>query len=82
MDQAASTHQAFLRHFAHRRKTQIWIAMATYALVAIVKKRLGLPHSLYTIFKILSTAIFDKPPSSLCLNAMTTKSRIKPALTN
>jgi len=43
-------------------KTQIWIAMATYALVAIAKKRFGLQHSLYTIFQILSTSLFEKTP--------------------
>ena len=43
-------------------KTQIWIAMATYALVAIVKRRFGLEQSLYTIFRILSTALFEKTP--------------------
>lgn len=43
-------------------KTQIWTAMATYALVAIAKKRFGLEPSLYTIFQILSTALFDKNP--------------------
>jgi hypothetical protein len=46
-------------------KTQIWTAMATYALIAIVKKRLGLTYSLYTIFQILSTAIFEKTPVQL-----------------
>jgi Domain of unknown function (DUF4372)/Transposase DDE domain len=46
-------------------KTQIWTAMATYALIAIVKKRLGLPHSLYTILQILSTAVFEKTPVPL-----------------
>src|SRR5215831_13102423 len=46
-------------------KTQIWTAMATYALIAIVKKRLGLTHSLYTILQILSTAIFEKTPVPL-----------------
>jgi len=39
--------------------------MATYALIAIVKKRLGLTYSLYTIFQILSTAIFEKTPVQL-----------------
>jgi len=39
--------------------------MATYALIAIVKKRFGLQHSLYTIFQILSTAVFDKTPVQL-----------------
>ena len=43
-------------------KTQIWTAMATYALVAIAKKRFRLEHSLYTIFQILSTALFEKTP--------------------
>jgi len=43
-------------------KTQIWTAMATYALIAIAKKRFGLDHSLYTIFQILSTALFEKTP--------------------
>lgn len=46
-------------------KIQIWTAMATYALIAIVKKRLGLEHSLYTIAQILSTAIFEKTPIQL-----------------
>jgi uncharacterized protein DUF4372/DDE family transposase len=43
-------------------KTQIWIAMATYALIVIAKKRFSLDHSLYTIFQILSTALFEKTP--------------------
>ena len=46
-------------------KTQIWTAMATYALVAIAKKRFGLDHSLYTILQVLSTALFDKTPVQL-----------------
>jgi Domain of unknown function (DUF4372)/Transposase DDE domain len=46
-------------------KTQIWSAMATYALIAIVKKRLGLQHSLYTILQILSTSVFEKTPVQL-----------------
>jgi hypothetical protein len=46
-------------------KTQIWTAMATYALVAIVKKRFDLSHSLYTIFQILSTTLFEKTPVPL-----------------
>jgi Domain of unknown function (DUF4372)/Transposase DDE domain len=50
---------------ANAVKVQIWTAMATYALIAIVKKRLGLHHSLYTIFQILSTALFEKTPVQL-----------------
>jgi transposase len=43
-------------------KTQIWIAVCVYVLVAIVKKRLGLDHSLYTILQILSVGLFEKTP--------------------
>lgn len=41
-------------------KTQIWIAVAVYVLIAIVKKRLALPASLYTILQLLSVTIFEK----------------------
>jgi len=43
-------------------KTQIWIAISVYVLVAIVKKRLGVEASLYTILQILSLALFEKAP--------------------
>ena len=43
-------------------KTQIWIAVCTYLLVAILKKQLQLPQSLYTILQILSITIFEKTP--------------------
>lgn len=46
-------------------KTQIWTAMATYALVAIAKRRFASEHSLYTIFQILSTTLFEKTPVPL-----------------
>jgi hypothetical protein len=41
-------------------KTQIWIAISVYVLVAISKKRLELEHSLYTILQILSITVFEK----------------------
>jgi hypothetical protein len=41
-------------------KTQIWIAILVYVLVAIVKKRLKIDHSLYTILQILSVSLFEK----------------------
>jgi transposase len=41
-------------------KTQIWIAISVYVLVAIVKKRLNLENSLYTILQILSVTLFEK----------------------
>jgi len=43
-------------------KTQIWIAITVYVLVAIVKKQLKLDQSLYTILQILSVTLFEKTP--------------------
>jgi len=43
-------------------KTQIWIAVSVYVLVAIVKKRLNLDPSLYTLLQILSVPLFEKMP--------------------
>jgi len=41
-------------------KTQIWSAICVYVLVAVVKKKLGLEQSLYTILQILSVSLFEK----------------------
>jgi hypothetical protein len=43
-------------------KTQIWIAVSTYVLVAIIRKRLHLQLNLYTILQILSVTLFEKVP--------------------
>lgn len=43
-------------------KTQIWIAISTYVLIAIIKKRLKIDASLYTFMQILSVNIFEKVP--------------------
>jgi hypothetical protein len=43
-------------------KTQIWIAISVYVLVAILKKRLNIPISLYTILQILSVTVFERIP--------------------
>lgn len=43
-------------------KTQIWIAVTVYVLVAIVKKRLGLKQDLYTLLQIFSLTLFEKTP--------------------
>lgn len=43
-------------------KTQIWIAVCTYLLVAIIKRQLNLKLSLYEILQILSVSVFDKTP--------------------
>ena len=41
-------------------KTQIWIAISVYVLVAIIRKRLHLEQTLYTILQILSVILFEK----------------------
>jgi hypothetical protein len=43
-------------------KTQVWTAVSVYVLVAILKKRLGLPQSLYTILQVLSVTLFEHMP--------------------
>jgi hypothetical protein len=43
-------------------KTQIWIAISAYALVAIIKKKLKVEASLYTLLQILSVSLFEKTP--------------------
>src|SRR4051794_8850469 len=43
-------------------KTQIWIAVSVYVLVAIVRKRLNLEASLYTILQVVSVSVFEKLP--------------------
>jgi hypothetical protein len=50
-------------------KTQIWIAVSVYVLVAIVRKRLGLESSLYQILQILSVTLFEKTPILQALQA-------------
>jgi hypothetical protein len=54
--------KAFLGTSENAVKSQIWIAVATYVLIAIVKKRLNLPHSLYEILQILSLTLFETTP--------------------
>ena len=43
-------------------KTQIWIAISVYVLVAIIKKRLNIDYSLYAILQVLSLTPFEKAP--------------------
>ena len=54
-------------------KTQIWIAVSVYVLVAIVRKRLGLEASLYQILQILSVSLFEKTPILRALEAYTSR---------
>ncbi len=54
--------KAFFGTSQNAVKTQIWIAVSVYVLVAIVRKRLGLEASLYQILQILSLTLFEKVP--------------------
>jgi hypothetical protein len=54
--------KAFFGTSENAVKTQIWIAIAVYVLVAIIKKRLNVSASLYTVLQILSLTLFDKQP--------------------
>jgi Transposase DDE domain len=58
-------------------KTQIWCAIATYVLIAIVKKQLALNASLYTCLQILSVSVFEKTQLSCALQ--TSEPQIEPA---
>ena len=57
-------------------KTQIWIAISTYVLVAIMKKRLKIELTLYTILQILSISIFEKKPIYQVLTEIDYKNKI------
>ena len=55
-------------------KTQIWIAVSVYVLMAIVRKQLGLEASLYQILQILSPTFFEKTPILQALQATDSQS--------
>lgn len=50
----------FIGNSENAVKTQIWCAVATYVLIAIVKKELQLDSSLYSLLQILSVSVFEK----------------------
>src|SRR6202140_780553 len=57
-------------------KTQIWVAVSVYVLVAIVRKRLALDASLYQILQILSVTLFEKTPILQALQASDSKEEL------
>jgi hypothetical protein len=61
--------KAFFGTSENAVKTQIWIAVSVYVLVAIVRKRLGLEASLYQILQVLSVTLFEKTPILQALQA-------------
>ena len=67
--------KAFFGRSENAVQTQIWIAVAVYVLVAIVKKRLNASASLYTILQILSLTLFDKQPLDQLLAEIESQAR-------
>ena len=63
----------FLGNSENAVKTQVWCAVATYVLIAIVKKELQLDASLYTCLQILSVSVFEKTEVSCALQADTSQ---------
>ena len=66
--------KAFFGTSENAVKSQIWIAVSVYVLVAIIKKRLNLSRSLYEILQILSLNLFEKTPLELVLSRFPTAS--------
>jgi hypothetical protein len=60
--------KVFFGTSANAVKTQVWIAISTYLLVAIARKRLGIERDLYTILQILSVHAFEKTPLAQALS--------------
>jgi hypothetical protein len=51
-------------------KTQIWMAVSTYVLLAIAKEKLGIEASLYSFVQLLGMTVFEKPPFLTCLRTL------------
>ena len=68
--------KAFFGTSENAVKTQIWIAVSVYVLVAIVRKRLELEVSLYQILQILSLTLFEKTPILQALQTIRLPRRI------
>ena len=64
--------KAFIGTTANAVKIQIWTAICTYVLVAIVKKRLGITASLHAMLQALSVTLFEKIPLSQLLGELAT----------
>jgi hypothetical protein len=66
--------KAFFGTSENAVKSQIWIAVSVYVLVAIIKKRLNLSRSLYETLQILSLNLFEKTPLDIALSRIPTAS--------
>ena len=69
--------KAFFGTSENAVKTQIWIAVSVYVLVAIVRKRLELNESLYQILQILSLTLFEKTPILQALQASDSQEELR-----
>ena len=74
--------KAFLGTSPNAVKTQIWIAISVYVLVAIIKKSLKIELSLYTILQIFSVSLFEKVPIYQLLTETTSQDLTGALLTN
>lgn len=66
--------KAFFGTSENAVKSQIWIAVSVYVLVAIIKKRLNLSRSLYEMLQILSLNLFEQTPLDIALSRTPTPS--------
>ena len=67
--------KAFFGTSVNAVKTQIWIAISIYVLVAIIKKRLSLDPSLYQILQVLSLSLFEKKPILRAFDELTSEEK-------
>jgi hypothetical protein len=63
---------------ANAVRAQLWVAVCVYALVAILKKQLGLSTSLYEILQVLSVSIFEKMPVEQLFQAFSSQNETTP----
>jgi len=70
--------KAFYGYSENAVKTQIWIAVSVYVLVAIVRKRLGLEASLHEILQVLSVTLFEQVPVLQALRELESQQNSSP----
>ena len=69
--------KAFMGNSANAVKTQIWAAICSYVLVAIIKKRLKAQASLHTLLQVLSLSLFETTPPNKLLCAIDESERMR-----
>jgi hypothetical protein len=79
MDQAAFAHQEVYGTTESAVKTQIWIAITMYVLIAIIKERLKLAPSLYALLQVLSLTLFEKATLQELLQGATIHENDRPS---